>query len=134
MGKNTLQMDHVNPTPNGQWDVTNWKRACWSQILANYPVPPVTTVWKSSQWKGLFLFNPWREKQASDNDFWLHRRERPVGWVLTIRCHCEVLMNWAADISWPDHECQQKILRFKFTLWFEDADDDLIEENFLPSE
>lgn len=132
-GKNTLQMDHVIQRQSGQWDGDKLKKSLLiHSILANYPVPPIYC-----------LKEPINEKDYSYSILDGKQRLTTVfdyidgRYPLDAETPSVTIDDTAYGLGGKyftdlDTECQQEILRFKFTIYgFEDADDDLIEEIFF---
>lgn len=132
-GKNTLQMNHVIQRQSGQWDGDKLKKSLLiHSILANYPVPPIYCLKEAVSEKD-FSYSILDGKQRLTTIFdYIDGRypldeETPT--VVIDDASYELGGRYFTDL---DVECQQEILRFKFTIYgFEDADDDLIEEIFF---
>lgn len=132
-GKNTLQMDHVIQRQSGQWDDDKLKKSLLvHSILANYPVPPIYCLKEAISEKD-YSYSILDGKQRLTTVFdYIDGRypldaETPA--VTIDDTVYELGGKYFTDL---DLECQQEILRFKFTIYgFEDADDDLIEEIFF---
>lgn len=132
-GKNTLQMDHVIQRQSGQWDDDKLKKSLLvHSILANYPVPPIYCLKEAISEKD-YSYSILDGKQRLTTVFdYIDGRypldaETPA--VTIDDAVYELGGKYFTDL---DLECQQEILRFKFTIYgFEDADDDLIEEIFF---
>lgn len=132
-GKNTLQMDHVIQRQSGQWDDDKLKKSLLvHSILANYPVPPIYCLKEAVNEKE-YSYSILDGKQRLTTVFdYIDGRypldaETPA--VTIDDAVYELGGKYFTDL---DLECQQEILRFKFTIYgFEDADDDLIEEIFF---
>lgn len=132
-GKNTLQMDHVIQRQSGQWDGDRLKKSLLvHSILASYPVPPVYCLKEAVSDKD-YSYSILDGKQRLTTVFdYIDGRypldaETPA--VTIDDTSYELGGKYFTDL---DMECQQEILRFKFTIYgFEDADDDLIEEIFF---
>lgn len=132
-GKNTLQMDHVIQRQSGQWDGDRLKKSLLvHSILANYPVPPIYCLKESVNEKD-YSYSILDGKQRLTTTFdYIDGRypldaETPS--VVIDDVIYEIGGKYFTDL---DTECQQEILRFKFTIYgFENADDDLIEEIFF---
>lgn len=132
-GKNTLQMDHVIQRQSGQWDDDKLKKSLLvHSILANYPVPPIYCLKEAISEKD-YSYSILDGKQRLTTVFdYIDGRypldaETPA--VTIDDTVYELGGKYFTDL---DIECQQELLRFKFTIYgFEDADDDLIEEIFF---
>lgn len=132
-GKNTLQMDHVIQRQSGQWDDDKLKKSLLvHSILANYPVPPIYCLKEAVNEKE-YSYSILDGKQRLTTVFdYIDGRypldaETPA--VTIDDAVYELGGKYFTDL---DIECQQELLRFKFTIYgFEDADDDLIEEIFF---
>lgn len=132
-GKHTLQMDHVIQRQSGQWDGDRLKKSLLiHSILANYPVPPVYCLKEAISEKD-YSYSILDGKQRLttildyiDGRYPLDTETPSVTIDDTVY---ELGGKYFTDL---DTECQQELLRFKFTIYgFEDADDDLIEEIFF---
>lgn len=132
-GKNTLQMDHVIQRQSGQWDGDKLKKSLLiHSILANYPVPPIYCLKEAVSEKD-FSYSILDGKQRLTTIFdYIDGRyplDEETPSVVIDDASYELGDRYFTDL---DVECQQEILRFKFTIYgFEDADDDLIEEIFF---
>ncbi len=132
-GKNTLQMDHVIQRQSGQWDGDKLKKSLLvHSILANYPVPPVYCLKEAVSEKD-YSYSILDGKQRLTTIFdYIDGRyplDEETPSVVIDEVAYELGGRYFTDL---DAECQQEILRFKFTIYgFEDADDDLIEEIFF---
>ncbi len=132
-GKNTLQMDHVIQRQSGQWDGDKLKKSLLiHSILANYPVPPVYCLKEAVSEKD-YSYSILDGKQRLTTIFdYIDGRyplDEETPSVVIDEVTYELGGRYFTDL---DAECQQEILRFKFTIYgFEDADDDLIEEIFF---
>ena len=132
-GKNTLQMDHVIKRQSGQWDGDKLKKSLLiHSILANYPVPPVYCLKEAVSEKD-YSYSILDGKQRLTTIFdYIDGRyplDEETPSVVIDEVTYELGGRYFTDL---DTECQQEILRFKFTIYgFEDADDDLIEEIFF---
>lgn len=132
-GKNTLQMDHVIQRQSGQWDGDKLKKSLLvHSILANYPVPPVYCLKEAVSEKD-YSYSILDGKQRITTIFdYIDGRyplDEETPSVVIDEVTYELGGKYFTDL---DTECQQEILRFKFTIYgFEDADDDLIEEIFF---
>lgn len=132
-GKHTLQMDHVIQRQSGQWDGDRLKKSLLiHSILANYPVPPVYCLKEAISDKDYsYSILDGKQRLTTTFDFIDGRypldTETPA--VIIDDTVYELGGKYFTDL---DIECQQELLRFKFTIYgFEDADDDLIEEIFF---
>ncbi len=132
-GKHTLQMDHVIQRQSGQWDGDKLKKSLLiHSILANYPVPPVYCLKEAISEKDYsYSILDGKQRLTTTFDFIDGRypldTETPS--VTIDDTVYELGGKYFTDL---DVECQQELLRFKFTIYgFEDADDDLIEEIFF---
>ncbi len=132
-GKNTLQMDHVIQRQSGQWDGDKLKKSLLvHSILANYPVPPVYCLKEAVSEKD-YSYSILDGKQRLTTIFdYIDGRyplDEETPSVVIDEVSYELGGRYFTDL---DAECQQEILRFKFTIYgFEDTDDDLIEEIFF---
>ncbi|MCI9314200.1 MAG: DUF262 domain-containing protein [Lachnospiraceae bacterium] len=132
-GKNTLQMDHPIQRQGLQWLDDRLKRSLLiHSILANYPVPPIYCL-KEAIGEKDYSYSILDGKQRLttifdfiDGRYPLDAETPSVAIDDTVY---ELGDKYFTDL---DTECQQELLRFKFTIYgFEDADDDLIEEIFF---
>ena len=126
-------MDHVIQRQSGQWDDDKLKKSLLvHSILANYPVPPIYCLKEAVNEKE-YSYSILDGKQRLTTVFdYIDGRypldaETPA--VTIDDAVYELGGKYFTDL---DIECQQELLRFKFTIYgFEDADDDLIEEIFF---
>lgn len=132
-GKNTLQMDHPIQRQELQWLDDRLKRSLLiHSILANYPVPPIYCLKEAIGEKDFsYSILDGKQRLTAVFDFIDGRypldAETPS--VVIDDVTYELGDKYFTDL---DTECQQELLRFKFTIYgFEDADDDLIEEIFF---
>lgn len=132
-GKNTLQMDHPIQRQSGQWDGDKLKKSLLvHSILAGYPVPPIYCLKEPVNDKD-YSYSILDGKQRLTTVFDYIDGKYPLDEgtpsVLLDDVRYELGGKYFTDL---DIECQQELLRFKFTIYgFEDADDDLIEEIFF---
>lgn len=132
-GKNTLQMDHVIQRQSGQWEGERLKKSLLiHSLLANYPVPPIYCLKEAVSEKD-YSYSILDGKQRLTTTFDFIDGRYPLDMetpsVTIDEVTYELGGRYFTDL---DTECQQEILRFKFTIYgFEDADDDLIEEIFF---
>ena len=132
-GKNTLQMDHVIQRQSGQWEGERLKKSLLiHSLLANYPVPPIYCLKEAVSEKD-YSYSILDGKQRLTTTFDFIDGRYPLDMetpsVTIDEVTYELGGRYFTDL---DAECQQEILRFKFTIYgFEDADDDLIEEIFF---
>lgn len=131
--KHTLDFSHPIQRQSGQWDGDKLKKSLLiHSILAGYPVPPIYCL-----------------KEAVDEKNYSYSILDGIQRLTTIFDYIDG--RYPLDAETPDVtidgtvyglggkyftdleiECQQEIVRFKFTIYgFEDADDDLIEEIFF---
>ena len=132
-GKNTLQMDHVIQRQSGQWEGERLKKSLLiHSLLANYPVPPIYCLKEAVSEKD-YSYSILDGKQRLTTTFDFIDGRYPLDMetpsVTIDEVTYELGGRYFTDL---DAECQEEILRFKFTIYgFEDADDDLIEEIFF---
>lgn len=132
-GKNTLQMDHVIQRQSGQWEGDRLKKSLLiHSLLANYPVPPIYCLKEAVSEKD-YSYSILDGKQRLSTVFdYIDGRyplDEETPSVVIDDVAYELGSKYFTDL---DTECQQELLRFKFTIYgFEDADDDLIEEIFF---
>lgn len=130
--KNTLQMDHVIQRQSGQWEGDRLKKSLLiHSILANYPVPPLYCLKEPVTDKD-YSYSILDGKQRLSTVFDFLDGKYPLDIetpsVAIDDVTYELGGKYFTDL---DIECQQELLRFKFTIYgFEDASDDLIEEIF----
>lgn len=131
--KHTLNFSHPIQRQGQQWLDDRLKRSLLiHSILANYPVPPIYCL-KEPIGEKDFCYSILDGKQRLTTIFdfidgrYCLDEETPS--VTLDDVTYELGNKYFSDL---DAECQQEILRFKFTIYgFEDADDDLIEEIFF---
>lgn len=130
--KHTLDFSHPIQRQSGQWQGDRLKQSLLiHSMLANYPVPPVYCL-KEAVGEKDYSYSVLDGKQRLttvfdyiDGRYPLDAETPPV--VIDDTAY-ELGSRYFTDL---DTECQQELLRFKFTIYgFEDADDDLIEEIF----
>lgn len=126
-------MDHVIQRQSGQWEGDRLKKSLLlHSILANYPVPPIYCLKEAIGEKDYsYSILDGIQRLTTIFDFIDGRypldTETPS--VTIDDTVYELGCKYFTDL---DIECQQEVLRFKFTIFgFEDADDDLIEEIFF---
>ncbi len=132
-GKNTLQMDHVIQRQRGQWDGDKLKKSLLiHSILANYPIPPIYCLKEAVNEKD-YSYSILDGIQRLTTIFDFLDGKYPLDTETPSVTIDEIVYELGGRyITDLDTECQQEILRFKFTIYgFEDADDDLIEEIFF---
>lgn len=132
-GKSTLQMDHVIQRQSGQWEGERLKKSLLiHSLLANYPVPPIYCLKEPLDEKNFsysILDGKQRLSAAFDYIDGRYPLDEETPSVVIDDVAYELGGKYFTDL---DTECQQELLRFKFTIYgFEDADDDLIEEIFF---
>ena len=131
--KHTLDFCHPIQRQSGQWDGDKLKKSLLiHSILAGYPVPPIYCLKEALDEKN-FSYSILDGKQRLQTAFdfvdgrYSLNEETPS--VVIDGITYELGGKYFTDL---EMECQQEILRFKFTIYgFEDADDDLIEEIFF---
>lgn len=130
--KHTLDFHHPIQRQSGQWDGDKLKKSLLiHSILANYPVPPIYCLKEPINEKE-FSYSVLDGKQRLTTIFdYIDGRyplDEETPSVVIDDLAYELANKYFTDL---DIECQQELLRFKFTIYgFEDADDDLIEEIF----
>lgn len=131
--KHTLDFLHPIQRQSGQWDGEKLKKSLLiHSILANYPVPPIYCLKEPLDDKDYcYSILDGKQRLTTIFDFidgrYCLAEETPS--VTLDDATYELGNKYFSDL---DAECQQEILRFKFTIYgFEDADDDLIEEIFF---
>ena len=131
--KNTLDFSHPIQRQSGQWDGDKLKKSLLiHSMLANYPVPPIYCLKEATGGKD-YSYSILDGKQRLTTIFdYIDGRypldEETPSVTVDDTTH-ELGGKYFMDL---DIECQQELLRFKFTIYgFEDADDDLIEEIFF---
>ncbi len=132
-GKHTLQMDHPIQRQNLQWLDDRLKRSLLiHSILANYPVPPVYCLKEAISEKD-YSYSILDGKQRLTTIFdYIDGRYPLDAETPSVTIDDTVYELGGKYFTDLDTECQQELLRFKFTIYgFEDADDDLIEEIFF---
>lgn len=130
--KHTLDFCHPIQRQSGQWDGDKLKKSLLiHSILAGYPVPPIYCLKEAVSEKD-YSYSVLDGKQRLQTVFdfvdgrYALNAETPS--VVIDGTAYELGDKFFTDL---DMECQQEILRFKFTIYgFEDASDDLIEEIF----
>lgn len=131
--KHTLDFSHPIQRQSGQWEGDRLKKSLLiHSLLANYPVPPIYCLKESIGGKD-YSYSILDGKQRLTTIFDYIDGRYPLDVEtpsVTIDDTVHVLGGkYFTDL---DIECQQELLRFKFTIYgFEDADDDLIEEIFF---
>lgn len=132
--KHTLDFSHPIQRQSGQWDGDRLKKSLLiHSILTGYiPVPPVYCLKEAIDEKNYsYSILDGKQRLITIFDFIDGRypldEETPS--VVVDDTVYELGGKYFTDL---DVECQQELLRFKFTIYgFEDADDDLIEEIFF---
>ncbi len=132
--KHTLDFSHPIQRQSGQWDGDRLKKSLLiHSILTGYiPVPPVYCLKEAIDEKNYsYSILDGKQRLITIFDFIDGRypldEETPS--VVIDDTVYELGGKYFTDL---DVECQQELLRFKFTIYgFEDADDDLIEEIFF---
>lgn len=132
--KQTLDFSHPIQRQSGQWDGDRLKKSLLiHSILTGYiPVPPVYCLKEAIDEKNYsYSILDGKQRLITIFDFIDGRypldEETPS--VVVDDTVYELGGKYFTDL---DIECQQELLRFKFTIYgFEDADDDLIEEIFF---
>lgn len=131
--KHTLRMDHVIQRQSGQWDGDKLKKSLLiHSILANYPIPPLYCLKEPVNDKD-YSYSVLDGKQRLTTIFdyidGKYALDEDTPSVIIDDVTYALGNKYFTDL---DIECQQELLRFKFTIYgFEDADDDLIEEIFF---
>ena len=131
--KHTLRMDHVIQRQSGQWDGDKLKKSLLTHsILANYPIPPLYCLKEPVNDKD-YSYSVLDGKQRLTTIFdyidGKYALDEETPGVIIDDVTYGLGNKYFTDL---DIECQQELLRFKFTIYgFEDADDDLIEEIFF---
>lgn len=132
-GKNTLQMCHPIQRQSNQWEGDKLKKSLLiHSILANYPVPPIYCLKEPINNKD-FSYSILDGKQRLNTVFDFLDGKYPLDEETPSVTLDDVTYDlgnkYFTDL---EMECQQELLRFKFTIYgFEDASDDLIEEIFF---
>lgn len=131
--RHTLDFSHPIQRQSGQWDGDRLKKSLLiHSMLANYPVPPVYCLKEAAGEKD-YSYSILDGKQRLTTIFDYIDGRYP----LDLETPSAVIDGTSYELGGKyftdlDSECQQEILRFKFTIYgFEDADDDLIEEIFF---
>lgn len=132
--KHTLDFSHPIQRQSGQWDGDRLKKSLLiHSILTGYiPVPPVYCLKEAIDEKNYsYSILDGKQRLITIFDFIDGRypldEETPS--VVVDDTVYELGGKYFTDL---DIECQQELLRFKFTIYgFEDADDDIIEEIFF---
>ena len=132
--KHTLDFSHPIQRQSGQWDGDRLKKSLLiHSILTGYiPVPPVYCLKEAIDEKNYsYSILDGKQRLITIFDFIDGRypldEETPS--VVVDDTVYELGGKYFTDLN---IECQQELLRFKFTIYgFEDADDDLIEEIFF---
>lgn len=132
-GKNTLQMCHPIQRQSGQWDGDKLKKSLLiHSILANYPVPPIYCLKEpisDKDYSYSILDGIQRLNTVFDFLDGKYPLDEETPSVTLDDVTYELGNKYFTDL---ETECQQELLRFKFTIYgFEDASDDLIEEIFF---
>ncbi len=131
--KHTLDFSHPIQRQSGQWDGDKLKKSLLvHSLLANYPVPPIYCL-KEAVGEKDYSYSILDGKQRLTTIFDYIDGRYPLDEgtpsVVIDDTIYELGGKYFTDL---DIECQQELLRFKFTIYgFEDADDDLIEEIFF---
>ncbi len=131
--KHTLDFSHPIQRQSGQWDGDKLKKSLLvHSLLANYPVPPIYCL-KEAVGEKDYSYSILDGKQRLTTIFDYIDGRYPLDEgtpsVVIDDTIYELGGKYFTDL---DTECQQELLRFKFTIYgFEDADDDLIEEIFF---
>ena len=117
-GKNTLQMDHVIQRQSGQWDGDKLKKSLLiHSILANYPVPPIYCLKEPLDEKNFsysILDGKQRLSAAFDYIDGRYPLDVETPSVVIDDVTYELGSKYFTDL---DTECQQELLRFKFTIF-----------------
>lgn len=131
--KHTLDFSHPIQRQSGQWDGDRLKKSLLiHSILASYPVPPIYCL-KEPIGEKDYSYSILDGKQRLTTIFDFIDGRYPLD-AQTPSATIDDTVYELGDKYFTDldTECQQELLRFKFTIYgFEDADDDLIEEIFF---
>lgn len=132
--KHTLDFSHPIQRQSGQWDGDRLKKSLLiHSILTGYiPVPPVYCLKEAIDEKNYsYSILDGKQRLITIFDFidGKYPLDEETPSVVVDDTVYELGGKYFTDL---DIECQQELLRFKFTIYgFEDADDDLIEEIFF---
>ena len=130
--KHTLDFSSPIQRQGGQWEGDRLKKSLLiHSILANYPIPPIYCLKEAINEKD-YSYSVLDGRQRLEVTFDFLDGKYP----LDIETPSVVIDDVTYELGGKyftdlDIECQQELLRFKFTIYgFEDASDDLIEEVF----